>query len=199
MSNKAAKDKVAAHELALKLVNDNLSKREPVSSCVLAWGWLLKQGEGGLLHADTFKSRWFVLARVPHATVLIYYDRKCMDEDHILGYIDMRRVIAIRDGSKTVTFDGSRSAVNGIVHKLKGFMGFMKAATNAATGNNNSKSSSSSSSNENGDDAQKPVLELVTSNRVYTLCPCTGESPGIVPMATAAGPSMYGKPLYLFG
>jgi hypothetical protein len=139
------------------------------------------QGEGGILHADTFKSRWFVLARVPHATVLIYYDRKCMDEDHILGFIDMRKVIAIRDGSKVVTFDGSRSAVSGLVHKMRGFMGAFSSAPKEEP------------------KALKPVLELVTSNRVYTLCPCTGESPGPVPMAAAAGPSIYGKPLYLFG
>ena len=49
------------------------------------------QGEGGIFHNDTYKQRYFVLARVPHATVLIYYGQKCMDEDHILGYIDLRR------------------------------------------------------------------------------------------------------------
>lgn len=44
-----------------------------------------------MFHNDTYKQRYFVLARVPHATVLIYYGQKCMDEDHILGYIDLRR------------------------------------------------------------------------------------------------------------
>lgn len=104
-----------------------------------------------------------------------------MDEDHILGYIDMRRVIAIREGSKMVNFDGTRSAVNGIVNKLKGFMSAM-----GGTGSNGG--------------TARPVLELVTSSRVYTLCPCTGESPGSVSMlAATSGPSVYGKPLYLFG
>ena len=46
-----------------------------------------------MFHNDTFKQRYFVLARVPHATVLIYYGEKCMDEDHILGYIDLRRCV----------------------------------------------------------------------------------------------------------
>jgi hypothetical protein len=39
-------DKAAAHELAVRLVTENLAKREPISSCVLAWGWLLKQVRG---------------------------------------------------------------------------------------------------------------------------------------------------------
>lgn len=49
-----------------------------------------------MLHNDSFKLRYFVLARVPHATVLIYYAQKCMDEEHILGYIDLRKVTAVR-------------------------------------------------------------------------------------------------------
>jgi hypothetical protein len=49
-----------------------------------------------MLHNDAFKLRYFVLARVPHATVLIYYAQKCMDEEHILGYIDLRKVTAVR-------------------------------------------------------------------------------------------------------
>lgn len=134
------------------------------------------QGEGGLLHADTFKTRWFVLARVPQATVLIYYDRKCMDEEHILGYIDMRRVVAIREGTRSVAFDASRSTISSLVQKLRGFMGTSSIQRTT-----------------------KPVVELVTSNRVFALCPCTGEAPPAVNMAAATGPSVYGKPLYLFG
>ena len=56
----------------------------------------IPQGEGGVFHNDLFKQRYFVLARVPHATVLIYYAQKCMDEDSILGYIDLRKVTTIR-------------------------------------------------------------------------------------------------------
>ena len=63
MSNKAAKDKVAAHELALKLVNDNLSKREPVSSCVLAWGWLLKQVSTNEMLFLLLLEQWFEVYR----------------------------------------------------------------------------------------------------------------------------------------
>jgi hypothetical protein len=197
---------MGSHGVAVALANNALASKEPVPSSVLAWGWVLKQvrprgtcrahmhaahfasrceltrrlrllqGEGGYLHADTFKTRWFVLARVPHATVLIYYDRKCMDEDHILGYIDMRRVIAIRESSKGVAFDGSRNAVAGFMHKLRGLVG--KASLDRTT---------------------RPVLELVTSNRVFTLCPAAVDLPGPMTMAAATGPSVYGKPLYLFG
>ena len=42
MSKKEAAS-LAVHELAVKLANDVLQAREPVSSAVLAWGWLLKQ------------------------------------------------------------------------------------------------------------------------------------------------------------
>ncbi len=118
-----------------------------------------------------------MLARVPHATVLIYYDRKCMDEDHILGYIDMRRVVSVREGTRNVAFDGTRSAISGLVHKLRGFMG----------------------NNSGVQKVTRPVVELVTSNRTYALCPCSGEAPPVVNMAAATGPSIYGKPLYLFG
>lgn len=38
------------------------------------------------MHGETYKARWFVLARVPHGTVLIYYDRKSMDEANIVGF-----------------------------------------------------------------------------------------------------------------
>lgn len=129
------------------------------------------------MHGDTFKSRWFVLARVPHATVLIYYDRKCMDEDHILGYIDMRRVIAIKEGTKSVLLDATRSSMTGLMHKLRNMMGAVQVEAQAG----------------------RPVLELVTSVRTYTLCPAWVECPAPVSTAAAAGPSLYGKPLYLFG
>ena len=61
------------------------------------------------MHGETYKARWFVLARVPHGTVLIYYDRKCMDEAHIVGFIDMRQVIAVQEGNRTITFNALRS------------------------------------------------------------------------------------------
>lgn len=93
-----------------------------------------------------------------------------------MGFIDMRRVIAIRESSKGVAFDGSRNAVNGLMHKLRGMMG--KSTL---------------------DRVARPVLELVTSNRVYTLCPATVDMPAPMNVASAVGPSMYGKPLYLFG
>jgi hypothetical protein len=129
-----------------------------------------------MLHGDSFKIRWFVLARVPHATVLIYYDRKCMDEDHILGYIDMRRVVAIREGVKLVSVDVSRSSVKGLFTKLRSMMGPSSDAQ-----------------------VSRPVIELVTTQRTYLLCPASVEVPPAVSIAAAAGPSLYGKPLYLCG
>lgn len=80
----ADKSKLKHSELE-KFVGETLSKREPCPAMVLAWGWMMKQGEGGLFHSDAFKQRFFVLARVPHATVLIYYGEKTMDEENILG------------------------------------------------------------------------------------------------------------------
>jgi hypothetical protein len=137
---------------------------------------LLVQGEGGLMHGETFKIRWFVLSRVPHATVLIYYDRKCMDEDHILGYIDMRRVVAVKEVSKAVHVDASRSSVTGLMHKMRNMFG--------------------SSTLEQ---VHRPVLEIVTNLRTFILCPATGDCPPPVSTAVATRPSLYGKPLYLFG
>ena len=165
-----------AHEDAVRVCNEVLSKKEPIASNVLCWGWLLKQGEGGIMHGESFKNRWFVLARVPHATVLIYYDRKCMDEDHILGYIDMRRVSAVKEGNKTVSVDSSRNPMASLLHKMRGLMG---ASTL--------------------DSASRPVIELVTQTRTYTLCPAYVELPQPVTAAAASAPSIYGKPLYLFG
>lgn len=127
------------------------------------------------MHGNSYKNRWFVLARVPHAVVLIYYDRKCMDEDNILGYIDMRRVISIRDAKRPVDFDGSRTALGGLANKFKSLL---SSSSNAPT---------------------YDVLELVTSNRIYTLCPGTGACPPFVSNAAAVGISKYGRPLYLFG
>jgi hypothetical protein len=118
------------------------------------------------MHGETFKSRWFVLARVPHATVLIYYDRKCMDEDHILGYIDMRRVSAVKEGNKTVAVDSSRNPMASLLHKMRGLMG---ASTL--------------------DSATRPVIELVTQTRTYTLCPAYVELPQPVTAAAASAPS----------
>ena len=167
---------MSAHEDAVRVCNDVLSKKEPIASNVLCWGWLLKQGEGGIMHGEAFKNRWFVLARVPHATVLIYYDRKCMDEDHILGYIDMRRVSAVKEGGKTVSVDSSRNPMASLLHKMRGMMGGSAQ-----------------------DSASRPVIELVTQTRTYTLCPAYVELPQPVTAAAASAPSIYGKPLYLFG
>ena len=130
-----------------------------------------------MMHGETYKPRWFVLARVPHATVLIYYNRKCMDEDHILGYIDMRRVTAVREASKSVTLDAARSSYGGLMNKMKSMFG----------------------SHGPEDVIKRPVLELVTAARTYLLCPASAEFPPPVSMAAASGPSLYGKPLYLFG
>jgi hypothetical protein len=132
------------------------------------------------MHGETYKARWFVLARVPHGTVLIYYDRKCMDEAHIVGFIDMRRVIAVREGSRTITFDASRSKSAAAMNKMFSLMGMGSSRTPTSS-------------------EPKPVLELVTSTRTYTLCPCSAECPAPISMAASVGVSFYGKPLYLFG
>ena len=132
------------------------------------------------MHGETYKARWFVLARVPHGTVLIYYDRKCMDEAHIVGFIDMRRVIAVREGSRTITFDASRSKSAAAMNKMFSLMGMGSSRTPTSI-------------------EPKPVLELVTSTRTYTLCPCSSECPSPISMAASVGVSFYGKPLYLFG
>ena len=99
-----------------------------------------------------------------------------MDEDHILGYIDMRRVVNVREGDRTVSLDASRSAIAGLMHKMRGMMGSSTL-----------------------DKVTRPVVELVTTTRTYVLCPASIESPPPVPAAAATGPSLYGKPLYLFG
>jgi hypothetical protein len=57
----------------------------PLTLPSLPLSHLSPQGEGGLFHGDSYKQRFFVLARVPHATVLIYYGEKTMDEENILG------------------------------------------------------------------------------------------------------------------
>ena len=99
-----------------------------------------------------------------------------MDEDHILGYIDLRRVTAVKEGTKVVEIDSSRSNFSSLMSKMRGLMG----ASNA-------------------NQVQRPVLELVTQSRTYTLCPAYVELPAAVTQQAAAMPSIYGKPLYLFG
>ena len=99
-----------------------------------------------------------------------------MDEDHILGYIDMRRVTGVREGDRTVSLDSSRSAIGGLMNKMRGMMGSSTL-----------------------DRVTRPVIELVTTTRTYVLCPASIEVPPPVPAAAATGPSLYGKPLYLFG
>ena len=130
-----------------------------------------------MYHGASHKTRWFVLARVPHATVLIYYKYKCMDEDHILGYIDMRRVTQIKEGDKLVTLDQSQGTMGGLMSKMKSMFG----------------------SHAPSEQATRPVLELITQARTFVLCPATADFPPPVTMAAASGPSVYGKPLYLFG
>lgn len=164
------------HSQLEKFVNDTLSKREPCPAMVLAWGWLLKQGEGGLLHNDSFKQRFFVLARVPHATVLIYYGEKTMDEENILGYIDLRRVTAVREGQKTVNLDGSKSAASALVGRMKGMFG---------------------STTVSG--SMHPVVELVTAGRTFVLAPARIQMPPPMTTSMALGPNSCGRPLYLFG
>ena len=215
---------------------------------VLAWGWMLKQvrsstrrriarvspsrslravrctafanaqGEGGIFHNDTYKQRYFVLARVPHATVLIYYGQKCMDEDHILGYIDLRRyvrvcacvwqraplftatsvmikqrttttssraapcpvhcsVTTVRETTKMVALDQNKSTTNTLMTKLKGLVGSAPPP----------------------EGFPRPVLELVTSGRVFVLSPATIIMPPPMTTSMSLGPSATGKPLYLFG
>lgn len=63
------------------------------------------QGEGGLFHGDAFKLRYFMLARVPHATLLIYYAQAHIDDAGILGYIDLRTVSIVREVERTVSVD----------------------------------------------------------------------------------------------
>jgi hypothetical protein len=133
------------------------------------------------MHNEMFKTRWFVLARVPHATVLIYYDRKCMDEDHILGYVDMRRVTAVKEAVRPVVLDSSRSAAGGLFSKLKSMTGSLMGGSAPASS------------------SLRPVIELVTVGRTYVLCPASVDVPPPVNTATASAPSIYGKPLYLFG
>lgn len=57
----------------------------PAAAAATAPTCLGLQGEGGFFHGDSFKQRFFVLARVPHSTVLIYYGERTMDEENILG------------------------------------------------------------------------------------------------------------------
>jgi hypothetical protein len=128
-------------------------------------------------HGATHKTRWFVLARVPHATVLIYYKYKCMDEDNILGYIDMRRVTSIREVDRVVTIDQSQSAMSGLMNKMKSMF----------------------RSHDPTEQAVRPVIELATAARTYVLCPASIDMPAPVSMAAASVPSIYGKPLFLFG
>jgi hypothetical protein len=137
------------------------------------------QGEGGIFHGDSFKQRYFVLARVPHATVLIYYGTKTMDEDNILGYIDLRSVTAVRESTRPVVVDGAKGSGGGggLLGKLGRAFSSSSAASAAPT---------------------RPVVELTTRGRTYVLCPQTIAMPP--PMTTAAAvAASYAKPLYLFG
>jgi hypothetical protein len=45
-SAKAQAGRQAAHDYSVRVVNEDLCKREPVLATVLAWGWLLKQVRG---------------------------------------------------------------------------------------------------------------------------------------------------------
>lgn len=63
------------------------------------------QGEGGLFHGDSYKQRFFVLARVPHATVLIYYGERTMDEENILGAFCCARLKRVGGGMPPDFFD----------------------------------------------------------------------------------------------
>jgi hypothetical protein len=73
--------------------------------------------------------RYFVLARVPHATVLIYYGSKTMDEESILGYIDLRRVVNVKEVMKKVTLEGK-----GGTSFVGKFMGIVGGGANKAAG-----------------------------------------------------------------
>lgn len=56
----------------------------------LCWGWMLKQGAGGLLHSKKWKRRFFVLFRVPQGHVLVYYSRASVSVDELMGFVDLR-------------------------------------------------------------------------------------------------------------
>jgi hypothetical protein len=135
------------------------------------------QGEGGIFHNDTFKQRYFVLARVPHATVLIYYGQKCMDEDHILGYIDLRRVTSVRETTKMVVMDNNKSPASAMINRFKGLVGVAPPA----------------------EGTPRPVIELVTSSRTFVLSAATIVMPQPMTTSMAVGADVITKPLYLFG
>jgi hypothetical protein len=134
------------------------------------------QGEGGIFYNDTYKLRYFVLARVPHATVLIYYGRKCMDDDHIVNYIDLRKVTSVRETTRLVSIDLNESKTNALISRFKSLLG-SKPVENATA---------------------RPVVELVTAGRTYVLAPATVVLPPPLTAAQATSISS-GKPLYLFG
>jgi hypothetical protein len=69
---------------------------------VLNWGWMMKQGEGGLLHRKTWKRRFFVLYKVPQGSVLVYYDKQSVSGDDILGFVDLRKAVEVKEVTKTV-------------------------------------------------------------------------------------------------
>lgn len=141
----------------------------------------LSQGEGGLFHGDTFKQRFFVLARVPHATVLIYYstvnlkDEMHMDEANIMGFIDLRKVQAVREVSKVVSVDGG----GGIMSSMKKMFGGGAAPAGAAA-------------------TPRSVIELVMAGRTYVLCPASIGIPAVI-LTSQVATMCKAKPLYLFG
>ena len=73
------------------------------------------QGQGGLLHRKNWKRRFFVLYSVPQGSVLVYYDKKSVNGDDILGYIDIRNVTEVKQSAKVrpVPFPCARACFTG--------------------------------------------------------------------------------------
>ena len=68
----------------------------------LCWGWMLKQGAGGLLHSKKWKRRFFVLFRVPQGHVLVYYARGTVSVDELMGFIDLRQATEVESDVRMI-------------------------------------------------------------------------------------------------
>ena len=95
----------------------------------------------------------------------------------IPAYISTHRVTTVRETTKMVSLDNNKSTTNTLMSRLKGLVG------NAPP----------------PDGFPRPVLELVTSGRVFVLSPATIIMPPPMTTSMSLGPSATGKPLYLFG
>jgi hypothetical protein len=91
-----------------------------VSGYVSAYGWMTKQGEGGLFRLKNWKRRFFALYHVPQGAVLVYYDDMGTETERILGYVDLRDATDVRVAKAQI--DGADAEVVEVVTPSRTFL-----------------------------------------------------------------------------